>query len=242
MNTWKDLLLAGIAVLLLSACSSDDEENSPIVDPVEETYQDPMFEDFECYPQGTVWQEYDGYMEGYNPDFGIMYRFEVKGDTTIQGIDYKRVIAQLVQRDTIYNSNDRDAYIERDREESYTFAIREDKGRIYKWNAEYAKDALFYNFNWKEGLQHFVYNEVTDEYLTSESSIYDVFGKVKMENGEVYDSYGGQIKTIGMIGWGGLFSSYPSGTLGIGIHRLFSFTRNGQLLYLDRELIRLYQN
>lgn len=248
MKTWKDLLLAGMAVLCLAACSSDNDEivpepePEPTVPPLVTDYQDPMFEDFECYPEGTAWEEMDGYLEGYNPDFCIIYRFEVKGDTAIQGIDYKKVNAQMIRQDTIHNGDDRDSYIERDREEHYTFAIREEKGRIYKWNATYGKDALFYDFNWKSGLPYFVYSELTDEYITGNHSVYDVFEEVTMENGDTYESFRGQIKTIGILGWGGIFCSYPSGTLGIGFHQLLSFTRNGQLLYRNHNLDRYFEN
>lgn len=269
MNTWKDLLLAGMAVLLLSACGSSDEEivpeepQGPTVPPLVTDYQDPMFENFECYPEGTVWEVMYYYYDDSNPDYCVIWRYEVKGDTTINDINYKKVLADIVRNDTVFLDKDErenpwGIYDREKNPELYEFFIREDKGRIYKYNPYFDKDALYYDFNWAEETEYWEYNEWGDYYdpremVEADGRDYDSLlvnegkyrmrgiEKFKMENGEEYDRYEYQIKTIGVYLHGGPFM--PVTIYGdFSQHHLLSFYRNGELIYRNHNLDRYFEN
>lgn len=259
-------MLSGMAVLFLSACGGSDEEivpepePEPTVPPLVTDYQDPMFENFECYPEGTVW-EIMYYYYDINPDYCIIWRYEVKGDTTINDIKYKKVLADIVRNDTVlvdesdrktqWGIYDRGAY-----PEFYTMFIREDKGRIYKYNPYFDKDALYYDFNWAEESEYWIYNEWGDYYYYREGHTTEEFDsllvkegkyrmrgieKIKMENGEEYDCYMYQIKTIGVYLYGGPF--FPVQIWGgFYLHHLLSFYRNGELVYRNHVLDRYFQD
>lgn len=262
IKTWKNLLLTGMAVLCMAACSSDNEdvvpepEPEPTVPPLVTDYQDPMFENFECYPEGTVWEVMYTDDLDENPDYCIIYRYEVKGDTTINNIKYKKVLGNIVRCDTIYAKEPpkmHDHWGLYDPElvlDIYEKFIREDKGKIYKYNPYFGKDALYYDFNWIDEKEWFVYNEMGDYYecrdnfseeeydslLVKEGKYrYRNIEKIKMENGEEYDFFMDIIKTIGRCYRGGPFM--PSG---FSDHYLLSFYRNGELIYWNHNLDRYF--
>ena len=181
----------------------------------------------EWYPQGTTWEEVLTYKRSnrINPDSYQRVRYEVKGDTVIDNITYKKAVMEVVEQSEKGNKIFPD---------TCSCAFRENKDTVYvhgnimlPFLHPIGEHVRYIKENWQQG--------GLNPYGTR--AIGDVF-QLALEDGNTYDCTTIQfaydsipenvIKTIGST-WG-ILCSWDLGRRNVAV-RLTSFTRNGVKIY-----------
>lgn len=199
------------------------------------------------YPQGTVWEEEIHYYFPATETFHSTYlRNTVVGDTVINDISYRKVVAEKRVGD---NSDDAswDRVSPWHWEPYDTFGIRQEGNKVYYFRYEPVigeKEFMRYDFDWSVGMEiPLKLNAIRNKDYTLAKI--DQVVNVVLGDGQSYEGVTvendneevAQMKGIGSIGnYGGLFSYYAWNTVPwdgstMYYHRMLNFTRNGVCLY-----------
>lgn len=123
----------------------------------------------EFYPQGTTWEESSYYHYSQSDMLYIYMRYTVSGDSIVDGITYKKVVAETRILDTFGHAGGFGGYSLQGDEDfnwgdevpyhwesapDYYFCLREENGNVYVRKTSFGdEERKMYDFNWEEGKQ-----------------------------------------------------------------------------------------
>lgn len=194
------LIITALLYLLLVSCSNDFEYDS-------------VFDNYECFPIGTSWDEVD--IRSHTQVF-----YKVVSDTVMNRQHYKLL---HVKTGVSYEGHHLDK----------TFAMREYKGRIFLYDYlryPFGGDEIIYDFN----KQNF-YNA---QRVLNDGQVYEV----RQQDGHLYEikKIGIVLNERGPWFWGVQNHSVEGINRSVSF-RLHRFVRNGTLIYIDHELDSYYE-